>query len=48
MRQVVADKCPSNFNFDFVANGLIDVKFFAKRAPSVVLIADEDANRPID
>ncbi len=28
MKQVVAEKCPSNFNFnfDFVANGLIDVK----------------------
>ena len=43
MKQVVAEKCPSNFNFnfDFVANGLIDVKFSEQRVPSVVLIADD-------
>ncbi len=42
MKQVVAEKCLSNFNFnfnfDFVANGLIDVKFSVKCVPSVVLI----------
>ncbi len=37
MKQVVAEKCPSYVNFDFVANGLIDVKFAnEKRVPSVV------------
>ncbi len=41
MKQVVAEKCPSNFNFDFVANDLIDVKFSEQLVPSVVLIADD-------
>ncbi len=42
MKQVVAEKCPSNFNFDFVTNGLVDVKFaYKKRVPSVDLIADD-------
>ncbi len=42
MKQVVAEKCPSYFNFDFVANGLLDVKFAnEKRVPSVELIADD-------
>ncbi len=58
MKQVVAEKCPSNFyfNFDFVANGLLDVKLFATRVPSEVLIAgvpqqfyfDFVANGPVD
>ncbi len=29
MKQLVADKCPSNFNFDFVANGPVGVFVFA-------------------
>ena len=42
MRQVVAAKCPSNFSFDFVANGPVDVKFaIENRVLSVELIADD-------
>ena len=37
MKQGAAEKCPSNFIFDFVANGLIDVKFACvKRMPSLI------------
>ncbi len=46
MKQVVAEKCPSNFNFDFVANGLVDGKFAnEQRMPSVELIADDFRQR---
>ena len=42
MKQVVAVMCPRYFNFDFVANGLMDVKFvYEKRVPSVEFIADD-------
>ncbi len=41
MKQVVAEKCPSYVDFDFVANGLIDFRFvYEKRVPSVELSAD--------
>ncbi len=38
MKQVVAEKCPSNFNFDFVANGLVDVKFANDSRPVTITV----------